>query len=593
MVLTKIKSSVKLGDFRKMVINAERVIYVDCDWTLAGISVTLSAPLIHIVSAPGMRKRTITTSGRDGNEHKKRTADDGNGAGSSGSHGLAGQDGENAGNLRIDSRNVKGLLKIVARGGKGADGQNGGNGQPGHKGYDGCDGTFPKEPTEGYCSYFLGHLRGIQLLYKSDGLPGKPGGNGGSGGNGGKGGRRGLSGQVTFLSSDFSQFIERDCADGQNGEDGQPGCGSTGGSGGKHGQDAVLYFEPDSLWPIIRSTGHWRSRKGSITLKEITFMEWENSITIGYTIKSNFPPMLKRQAVDGQKGINGKKAANHLQQRSSNATADKTASRLHNHHKIGSDDNGSEWEGRLEAILRDGRQITNETKSINRISSDMVGKQNVISRHEEALAADRQQLERMDKVRQRIQAKIEETLELRIAQQFVVGQRISRQVKFNFEDGDLGLAASSVTLTDLGREIRSGRPVSENSTVALRCLAKVYAAIRSPVVSKRDNRNPLTSFQIVQSLALKLNLDEHEKEWNYIEKIVRQNSECPMKLVHFLEFISTNLPLILSLAHQSPTSSNLIEILHTFLTSTGHDQGAEEKNVICVLHQFVQRPITV
>ena len=195
-VLRKIASSVKLDKCQEIVIIAERVIYVDCDWTVPGINVTLSAPLIHIIRSPdGGGERTITTSGRDGIKHENFKANDGNGAGASGSHGLTGQDGEDAGNINIYCQNFIGRLKIVARGGKGSDGQDGGDGQPGLKGQDGQDGTFPNEPVEGYDSYWFANIRGIQLLYQSDGWPGKPGGAGGSGGNGGKGGRGGFGGR--------------------------------------------------------------------------------------------------------------------------------------------------------------------------------------------------------------------------------------------------------------------------------------------------------------------------------------------------------------------------------------------------------------
>ncbi len=168
-------------------------------------------------------------------------------------------------------------------------------------------------------------------------------------------------------------------------------------------------------------------------------------------------------------------------------------------------------------------------------------------------------------------------------------------MKLNFEDENLlGLPASRIP-TNLVRNVRSGRPVYGESTAALRCSAEVDALVMSIMTSKGDESNLLTLKipQTVQSLVLKLKFEEHEKEWESIEKIVSKISKTnhPLKLADSLEFIASHLPLIISLADQSPTSCNLIEILLAFLASAGYEAG--EKNAVWVLHEFHQRPIQV
>ncbi|XP_046647765.1 uncharacterized protein LOC124337788 [Daphnia pulicaria] len=579
-VLKKIASSVQLDGLQKIVINAQRVIYVDCDWKVPGISVTLSAPLIRILCSSGVEKHTITTSGCDGKEHKSLKAADGNGAGASGSHGLAGQDGEDAGNVKIDCQSFIGRLKIVAHGGKGADGQNGGDGQPGHKGSDGADGIFPSEQAEGSTWHFFG-----TRLYESEGWPGSRGGDGGSGGNCGKGGRGGRGGQLYFVSShhdrptDLSQFIERDCADGQDGKDGQPGRGAPGGTGGKDGQDAFLYFKPDNSWSL---KGQWRRHKGSRTDLEKVCLLNLNIIMLGYKIREeNFP--MRYEAAEGKRGNEGKiPVADHLQQRdrSSNATADVVASQLDNFHQSGSD----ERERHLEATRRDEWAET-DAESINRI----IEERKTISRHKETLEVLNQQLKRLDEIGLRVRSKIQETLEQRITQQAVVSQRITRQQKLN--DDLVGLGASGSVTTDPGRDIRSAHPVSDQPTAAIQCLAKLNAWISSLMMSKDDNnKNVLPILRTVQSLVLNLSLDDHEKEWNSIEKIFNEMSSDPLKLADSLKFIGSNLRLIISLADQSP-ATDLIKNLEEYLASTGRDREAATKNTICVLHEFYQHPI--
>jgi hypothetical protein len=591
-VLRKIASSVKLDKCQEIVIIAERVIYVDCDWTVPGISVTLSAPLIHIICSPGVSKRTITTSGRDGIEHENLKANDGNGAGASGSHGLAGQDGEDAGNVNLHCQNWIGRLKIVARGGKGVDGQDGGDGQPGLKGHDGQDGTYPNEPVEGYDSYWFAWMRGIQLLYQSDGWPGKPGGAGGSGGNGGKGGRGGFGGQVKYSrleSTNFPESIEKDNAEGPNGEDGQPGSGASGGSGGKNGLDAFLYFEPENMWPFfIRNTGKWRKHKGARNDLEEQRI-WQ--IPIGYKICNNSS---SRLAAEGKRGTQGKKAAADQLRRkfrsSSNSNSLETTSQFD--HQTRSDEYERERERQSEARRRDEQQRAKENESINRISRDVVGERNAISRHEQSLVADQQRLKSMDESRQRVQAKIQQTFEQRVVHQSVVGQRIARQVKLNLDDDNhFGLSASSELIAnDLALDIRSGRPVSGKLTASLDCLAKLDS-----FKSKGESNNLLLkNSQLVQSLVLNLGLDKHDNEWNSIEKIISQISKTgdPQNSIDSLEFITSNLPLILQLVDQSPTSNSLIEILYMAVTSSDQETTAET-DVICILHKFHQRPIKI
>jgi hypothetical protein len=477
-VAEKVASSVKLDKVWKIGIYAKRVIYVDCDWEVPGISVSLVAPLIRVVSSPGSKSRTITTSGRDGKEHESLKAADGNGAGENGSHGLRGRHGEHAGHVMIDCESFTGHLKIVARGGKGADGQDGGDGQPGHKGSDGADGTFPSNYAEGYTWYYFDR----KFLYENKGRPGNPGGNGGSGGNSGKGGLGGQGGlvEITVSQSDVTNLFERDCEKGKTGKNGNPGRGAPGGSGGKHGQDAFLYFEPDK-WSSIVNTGQWRRHKGSRTNLEKVCLA--NRI-IGYSNKFGFPRIWissMRYAAAGKRGNEGQiSEADDVPQRNHpfNAFADETASQFYSHrHKTRKQDDGDlEWESKLEAIRSAERQQAEEAESIDRMSRDMVGEQNAISRHEKVLASDLKRLRRLKRIRLRVRSKILEIFEQCVVQQSVVGQTITRQIKLNFKDDDDFVLASSVS-RDSGRDVRSGRLVSEKSTVTQRCLVKFHELV--------------------------------------------------------------------------------------------------------------------
>jgi hypothetical protein len=401
--------------------------------------------------------------------------------------------------------------------------------------------------------------------------------------------------EITVSQSDVTNLFERDCEKGKTGKNGNPGRGAEGGSGGKHGQDAVLYFEPYEWLPSIVNTGQWRRHKGSRTDLEKVCLR--NRI-IGYKIREGISSNIQH-APEGERGTDGKKATDHLQQRhrSFNATDDVAASQFHSRHKTGKQDDGDlEWENRKEAIRSVERRRANEAESIVRKSRDIVGEQNAISHLEKQLAIDRQRLENMNEIHQHVRSKIQETLEQRIAQQTVVGQRITRQIKMNFKDDDLVLSAASSSVSsigDSGRDVRSGRPVSHQPAAAIPCLAKVDDSIKSLMMSKDDdNKNVLPVLQTVQSLVLNLSLDDHENEWNSIEKIVCKMSSDSLKLADSLEFISSNLPLILSPVDQSPESCYLMEMIRTFLMETGHDQGTA--SVICVLYEFhQQRPITV
>jgi hypothetical protein len=378
----------------------------------------------------------------------------------------------------IDCESFTGHLKIVARGGKGADGQDGGDGQPGHKGSDGADGTFPSNYAEGYTWYYFDR----KFLYENKGRPGNPGGNGGSGGNSGKGGLGGQGGlvEITVSQSDVTNLFERDCEKGKTGKNGNPGRGAPGGSGGKHGQDAFLYFEPDK-WSSIVNTGQWRRHKGSRTNLEKVCLA--NRI-IGYSNKFGFPRIWissMRYAAAGKRGNEGQiSEADDVPQRNHpfNAFADETASQFYSHrHKTRKQDDGDlEWESKLEAIRSAERQQAEEAESIDRMSRDMVGEQNAISRHEKVLASDLKRLRRLKRIRLRVRSKILEIFEQCVVQQSVVGQTITRQIKLNFKDDDDFVLASSVS-RDSGRDVRSGRLVSEKSTVTQRCLVKFHELV--------------------------------------------------------------------------------------------------------------------
>ena len=170
---------------------------------------------------------TLSVSGNAGTT-QPISANNGRQPGAHGSNGLAGSDGDDAGEILVIAESLQ-LNKLIlkANGGSGGNGQDGGNGAPGYNGANAPD----------------------RHLENSDKGPGHTGGNGGSGGNagaGGSGGNGGNGGNITVICSDptSSTKIETEYHSGEKGFGGKHGDFGSGGRKGLGGQgvDCLHYM---------------------------------------------------------------------------------------------------------------------------------------------------------------------------------------------------------------------------------------------------------------------------------------------------------------------------------------------------------------
>ena len=293
LLLSQIKKKMS-SQCEEIHICASRVIYVDCDWTIPGTNVALSAPRIEIVG--DMFK--INTSGRSAEEFFRKKAGNAERNGENGDHGKNGAAGESAGNFTINCDHLSGgKLQVVAKGGKGADGQGGGDGREGKDGADGQDGEITDRPAEGigfFNALFRPKEELRRLVKGGNGTAGQAGGSGGNGGAGGKGGRKGVvTSTITVTGQTNLTSVSEDGPDGQ---DGIPGQGAKGGGGGRNGRDRALAFESNS----IAFGGTWKEECGDLELREQKNLQGN---VLGYRIIKKSED--KGRASRGEDGENG------------------------------------------------------------------------------------------------------------------------------------------------------------------------------------------------------------------------------------------------------------------------------------------------
>jgi len=311
LLLSQIKE--KIGSkCQEIHICASRVIYVDCDWTVSGTSVGLSAPHVRVVGA----KRTIDTSGLNADEFCERQASHAKRNGESGNHGADGAAGGSAGHFSLDCAYLShGKLGVIAKGGDGADGQHGGNGAAGLNGTDGQDGKISSDAPESGSSYFG---RFSCLKYFSVGSKGEAGTAGGNGGHAGVGGQGGYKGIVSInIKTSGKDKVDCVVSNGANGQDGNPGKGAPGGSGGRNGVDRAKVYNCSPF------SGYWTSVESG----DLYLIEQKNIFggVIGYEIdkRSNN----RGHASNGENGHRGKAAS---EQQGKTATPKKSMSKVQN-----------------------------------------------------------------------------------------------------------------------------------------------------------------------------------------------------------------------------------------------------------------------
>lgn len=256
LTLNSVLSLPELADLKnidEIQILATQTLFLDKDMDDArfkGKNIAITANVIDITT-----KCTFNTSGKDAEQHKNKSARDGqsfsyssSGSGLNGEEGKPGNPGESAGHILIQAIDtIKGAekLHVIAKGGKGGDGQNGGKGDKGQDGQDGIDADYPNDQNDqNYYTDHWGHhlVQRTLIKYGTSGTPGQTGGNGGAAGKGGQGG---YDGQVTIHDGrkDYSKIITMTAVPGQDGKDGEPGQGGEAGVDGRQGMDAIRVIQ--------------------------------------------------------------------------------------------------------------------------------------------------------------------------------------------------------------------------------------------------------------------------------------------------------------------------------------------------------------
>ncbi|KAI9552300.1 hypothetical protein GHT06_022664 [Daphnia sinensis] len=567
------------GKCQEVTIEAERVLYIDSDWVTPGVSFTILAPLVHVVSSGSGTKRVINTSGKDGKPHDSDKANDGNGNGVDGSDGLDGEDGQDAGNITIDCISIENhhILKLVAQGGNGSDGQSGGDGKSGKSGEDGANGSFGSNEEEKKDWYAFGRLRKLKFKTIHYGTSGSSGQTGGSGGNAGCSGIGGQGGEITitFKTSERSG-IEQTDSDGVTGGQGTPGKGGDSGRGGQHGLDAVYYFEADDSNPWNSFTGHWRKHLGSENDVESQWCEgWIGSDSlIGYKRIKNSNP---KYAANGKRGREGERAN---QRQNQNNRTRNSGSLIQRERSANTQSNQTEMEQAIAAQRANQEQIQREGQTISRCTAAIDTQRNRISSVQQEIELANHEITVNEATRQRVKVKIREMLEQHIVHQVAVRQNVTRQVNLQLEDHQLGLPQKKQTPINLNLfTLRAGCRSGSNATESTQILDKLLSTDGSSL-STEDRLKLMNATQMFH-LRLGENRQDYNREWLFVGKIIEKYSSSPQRLIAGLVFLEMNQGLMIQLL-DSKTNRDLINILRTFLAPI----ETNEEDAIGTLFEF-------
>ncbi|XP_059353277.1 uncharacterized protein LOC130702152 [Daphnia carinata] len=577
--LLKQKGVLSGGRCQEVTIEAERVLYIDSDWVTPGVSFTIVAPLVSVVSSESRMKRVINTSGMDGKPHDLEKANDGKGGGVDGSDGLDGEDGQDAGNITIDCLSIENhdMLKLVAKGGNGSDGQSGGDGKNGNNGEDGANGSFTSEEEEKSDTFSFGRFRDLSPIKIHSGSSGS---NGQAGGSGGKAGCRGIGGQggeitITAKTSALSR-IEKMDSKGATGKQGTPGKGGDCGRGGRHGKDAVYYFEADDPNPWAFFTGDWKKHLGS---RDDFVKQWCSGLIgsdscIGYERRGNSDP---KWASDGKRGREGERAN---QRQNENSRTRNSGSLRQRERSSNTQSNQTEMEQVIAAQRMNQEKIQRESQTLSRCTAALDSQKKRISSVQQEIELANQEIAVNETTRQRVKVKIQEMLEQHIVHQVVVRQNVTRQANLQFEnDHQLGLQQKQTSINVNLLTLRAGFRNESNPAESTQILDNLLLSDGSSL----SIQHRLKLMNATQMFYLKLgpNRQDCNREWLFIGKLIEKYSNSAQDLIAGLEFLEINQGLMIKLLDRK-TNGNLIEILRALLVPI----ETHEEDVIGTLFEF-------
>lgn len=559
------KGVISGGACQQVTIEAERVLYIDSNWVTPGVSLTILAPLVNIVSV-GRGIRVIETSGKDGKPHELENANDGNGNGLDGSDGLDGENGQNAGNITIDCLSIENphLLKLVARGGNGSNGQDGGDGASGKNGEDGENGSFGSDEKEESNWYIFKDLHKLITTHW-----GGTGSNGQAGGSGGKAGCRGIGGhegeiRITFKTNERSG-IEKDYSNGATGKQGTPGKGGISGRGGQHGQDAVYYFEgKDSTFRVC--TGDWKKHLGSRNDVKKKWLEgWFGDRHFGYHRTENSNP---KWASAGKRGREGERAN---QRQNQNSRTRNSGSLQQRDRSTNNQSQLTEMEQAIAAQRVSQEEIKRESQTLSRCTAALDSQRNRISNVQQEIELAHQEITVNETTRQRVKVKIHEMLQQHIVHQVVVRQNVTRQINLQFEnDNQLGLQQKETLINLNPLTLHAGSRSGSNTAESTQILDNLLFSDGS-AFSIEDRLKLMNATQMLH-LKLGTNRQDYNRQWLFVGKLIEKYSNSTQRLIAGLEFLEINQGLMMKLLDRK-TNRDLIEVLRTFLASIETYEG--------------------
>ncbi|XP_065346921.1 uncharacterized protein LOC135944106 [Cloeon dipterum] len=228
--LSEMISSAGSVDNSNIYVLASRKVFIDSDWEIRNIHMTIVSPTIEVIGTSSWRLK-----GADGPTHNDTAAKRAYSASQPGADGASGLPGYSSGSLKIYTHTVLNgkNLKINTQGGKGGKGQDGGRGHDGERAYlrediekiieciyyikgNSCD-TTSKKLSVTVVDY-ISNTHGIVDAYSRSSI--KPTG----GGQGGDAGPGGLPGEI-FVSKVTGDDFAIKAENGPVGEVGQGGHG--------------------------------------------------------------------------------------------------------------------------------------------------------------------------------------------------------------------------------------------------------------------------------------------------------------------------------------------------------------------------------
>lgn len=586
----KIVSSSKLNP-KEIHLYAARVIYIDGDWSVPGISLALSAPRIQVVGPP----RRIVTSGSTTKANPEPKAQSGGGPGLDGTNGKDGECGNSAGHVAIFCRHFEGELRIEANGSNGADGQSGGDGADGVQGSDGVDGSLPGTMKDE--KFIFPYLRTAPLHEFSGGTKGVAGRMGGNGGRAGAGGQGGRQGKILLECDNVSGHIDTEARNGSDGTDGRPGQGGYGGKGGRNGLDVARVFEPNALFrqtftDAVR--GHWQEYRGKLRPTPIESAEIRSTyirraftlgradpikFVVGYDVNKSEDD--SGRAASGERGQMGQTADLNRQR---TAVASRDMSRVDGNQRVGGGQ--AEHGARRREMLVDLPGVTEEERAtelanVQRICQTLEAENEAMSALISSTAHPVDLLEDQTIFREKI-----ESLKR-------LGDRLSesamKEVKgIQKAAGRVQRTADHVQLEDWDSDSENESSFQPNSSVDVSPSEQRLDRLDQLVLhyAKTDVDQSLALASLTQSLFL---LSQNQKLWDAVVVGVQEMEDRPDELIEFLRLVNKDTLVLIELLF---SGGSLVDDLRSWMRHHQDQQWIANDDEVGIVRQFNQTPLS-